>query len=163
MVAHYRKVLGRIANTPNEPLEKTQTPLAISLTGFKQCVETAYPNPKTRYNVCGYGSKYAHILEMGNASELASLSYTKRQAVIKALSALAKYSGKNKNWVEIRQIHGLMWTDAQAESLAAFEKITSATDNPDTMINWVKGAKRILAPRYFDVIPFGLHAVLRPR
>ncbi|MGC2426105.1 MAG: hypothetical protein WA421_03650, partial [Nitrososphaeraceae archaeon] len=95
-------------------------------------------NPSSSRNRLNYARDYAHILQIGNASELLELSNDKRIHIMKSLSALAKYIGCYDKWQQIRQRFQLKWSNN--DSVQAFASIFTNEKDLDHMIVWLKNA-----------------------
>ena len=67
-----------------------------------------------------YAKQFAHILDMNNAYNLLQSSADKRIHAMKALSCLAKYTGRYDQFLLLRQRYNLKWSTG-TEKLDAFE------------------------------------------
>ncbi len=114
-----------------------------------------------------YAKKYASVLTDFNAQPLLELSPEKRKHVMKALACLSKYSGCYDKWKAMKERYALKWSNGGDEAaLTAFERITSETDNIDSMLAWLKKALEVLSspPEYSgnNILRFNVLTGLRP-
>jgi hypothetical protein len=76
---------------------------------------------KTAEDRLRYSKQYGKVLETGNASDLLHLQPDKRIHAMKALSSLAKFTGKYDVWLQLRQRYNLKWSTG-TEKIDAFER-----------------------------------------
>ena len=117
-------------------------------------------NPSSSRNRLNYARDYAHILQIGNASELLELSNDKRIHIMKSLSALAKYIGCYDKWRQIRQRFQLKWSNN--DSVQAFASIFTNEKDLDHMIVWLKNACSTIPQDYANILIFNTLTGLRP-
>jgi hypothetical protein len=97
-----------------------------------------------------YAKQFAHVLETGNASDLLKIQQPdKRIHAMKALSCLAKYTGKYDLWLQIRQRYNLKWTSG-TESLDALTRFFDDSKSLDTMLQWLRQVRQELPKSYSD-------------
>jgi hypothetical protein len=84
---------------------------------------------------------------------LLSAPPNKRIHVMKALSSLARFSGKTDQWKAIRQKYGLTWSTG-TEQLDAFNRFFSNEKSLDKMIESLKQALQVLPKVYGDILLF---------
>lgn len=82
-------------------------------------------NEKTAEDRMRYAKQFTHVLETGNASELAQLKPDKRIHAMKALSNLAKFTGRYDNWLQLRQRYSLNWSMAQRNWMHSQDSLTT--------------------------------------
>jgi hypothetical protein len=104
---------------------------------------------KTAEDRLRYAKQYAHVLMPGpngqDTGSLFQLSPNKRIHIQKALSCLARFTGKTELWAQIRKTYGLTWSTG-TEQLTAFTRFFDDSKDLDTMLRWLK--KRC---RYYPV------------
>jgi hypothetical protein len=57
-----------------------------------------------------YAKRFVSVLTNGDGSSLVQLSPNKRIHVMKALSSLARFTGRQDVWLAIRKRYGLQWS-----------------------------------------------------
>jgi hypothetical protein len=100
-----------------------------------------------------YAKQYASIL-IGNVDSniLNQLSPNKRIHIMKALSSLARFTGKTEEWRQIRQQYQLSWsTNRETRCLSKF---FDSSKDLDTMIGWLKQALQQLPADYANFLLF---------
>jgi len=109
---------------------------------------------KTAEDRYRYSKQFYNILQNGDASTLMQLPANKRIHVQKALSCLARYTGKTEQWSQLRKTYGLTWTTGN-EQLDAFSRFFSE-DNIDLekMIEWLREARQRIPKIYSDFYLF---------
>ena len=100
------------------PLQKTEAASQF-WRGFYQQYLLQRMTPKTAEDMLRYAKQFGSILQTGDATILLQVPPNKRIHVMKALSALAKFTGQTDNWRVIRQKYGLQWSTG-TEKLDAF-------------------------------------------
>ena len=110
-------------------------------------------NEKTAEDRMRYAKQFTHVLETGNASELAQLKPDKRIHAMKALSNLAKFTGRYDNWLQLRQTLFAKLVDG-TEKLNAFARFFDDHNTLDTMIQWLRQAIQELPKSYLDFFVF---------
>jgi len=75
-----------------------------------------------------YAKKYSHFLLKRDFSELNTFSNCKRNHVLKALSALAKFLGMYEEFKGLMKSYGLKWSSVKAEDLI-ISRLTNANGN----------------------------------
>ena len=108
---------------------------------------------KTAEDRLRYAKLYSHKLETGNVQELLQLSPDKRIHAMKAISCLAKYTGKYDRWLQLRQRYGLKWTSGN-EALATLERFFDDNKTLDAMMQWLNQARQALPKAYGDTLLF---------
>jgi hypothetical protein len=103
--------------------------------------------PKTAEDRMRYSKQYASILANGDVHSLLSAPPNKRIHIMKALSSLARFTGRSNLWRQIRQRHGLQWSTG-TEKLDAFTRFFDDSKDLDTMIGWLKEAIQVLPANY---------------
>jgi hypothetical protein len=104
---------------------------------------------KTAEDRLRYAKQYGKVLETGNASDLLNLQPDKRIHAMKALSNLAKFTGKFDVWLQLRQRYNLKWSTG-IEKLVAFERFFDDSKTLDTMLQWLRQAIQELPKSYSD-------------
>jgi hypothetical protein len=72
---------------------------------------------------------------------------------MKALSALARYTGQQDNWQQIRGQHGLHWSTG-TEKVDAFTRFFDDSKDLDTMLQWLREALQVLPSDYANFFLF---------
>jgi hypothetical protein len=108
---------------------------------------------KTAEDRIRYARSYRRILLDGDASEVLQVPPNKRIHVMTALSALARYKGKQDSWRAIRQRYGLQWSTG-TEKLDAFTRFFDDTKDLDTMLRWLKEAMKSVRTDYANFFLF---------
>ena len=101
------------------------------------------------------------ILLTGDLGRLLTMSDGQKRHTMKALSSLSKFLGCYDSWHAAVKRHGVKWASPNA-SMLAFEKITSDTENVDSMLQWLKSALRTLPKDYGQILRFNTLTGLRP-
>ena len=109
--------------------------------------------PKTAEDRLRYAKQFGSILQTGDATILLQVPPNKRIHAMKALSALARFTGQTDNWRVIRQKYGLQWSTG-TEKLDAFTRFFDDSKDLDTMIGWLKEALQVLPPSYANFFLF---------
>jgi intergrase/recombinase len=100
-----------------------------------------------------YAKQYGRVLETGNAAGLLSLQPDKRIHAMKALSNLAKFTGKYDVWLQLRQRYNLKWSTG-TEKLDAFERFFDDNKTLDTMLQWLRQVRQELPKSYSNFFVF---------
>jgi hypothetical protein len=109
--------------------------------------------PNTAEDRLRYAKQYASVLSSGIPYDLLQLSPHKRIHAMKALSSLARFTGRQSVWQMMRQRYGLQWSTG-TEKLDAFARFFDDSKNLDTMIGWLKEAIRALPKPYANFLLF---------
>jgi intergrase/recombinase len=86
-----------------------------------------------------YAQQYAECLFSGDLSKIRELPDSKRPNVLKALSALAKFTGRYEAWKAAVRNFGLRWIGTNASDV--FINRLSRTSDSEDVWNWIKEAK----------------------
>jgi intergrase/recombinase len=105
-----------------------------------------------------YSKKYSHFLLKRDFSELNTFSNCKRNHVLKALSALAKFLGMYEEFKGLMKSYGLKWSSVKAEDLI-ISRLTNANGN-STIFKWISEVKSEL-PKLEVFLDFVLVSGLR--
>jgi hypothetical protein len=109
--------------------------------------------PKTAEDRLRYAKHFSMVLQTCDATPLLQLSPNKRIHSMKALSALARYTGQQDNWQQIRRQHGLHWSTG-TEKVDAFTRFFDDTKDLDTMLQWLREALQVLPSDYANFFLF---------
>jgi hypothetical protein len=109
--------------------------------------------PKTAEDRLRYAKQYASVLQGHNVSLLLQVAPNKRIEIMKALSALARYTGHQDIWQQIRRQHALQWS-TDTEKIDAFTRFFDDSKDLDTMLRWLKEALQVLPPDYANFLLF---------
>jgi intergrase/recombinase len=114
--------------------------------------------PNTAEDRLRYAKQYASVLLFKGdctigTEQLLQLSPNKRIHVQKALSCLARFTGKTELWTQIRKTYGLTWTTG-TEQLDAFTRFFSNDNSLDKMIESLKQARQVLPKAYSNILLF---------
>ena len=108
---------------------------------------------KTAEDRLRYAKRYASVLFSGISENLLQVSPNKRIHVMKALSSLARYTGQQDTWRQMRQQYGLQWSTG-TEKIDAFTRFFDDTRDLDTMLQWLKEAIAMLPTDYANFFLF---------
>ena len=103
--------------------------------------------PKTAEDRLRYAKQFGYLLHQCEAASLLQLSPNKRIHVMKALSALARFTGRSDVWQHLCQRYQLSWSTG-TEKIDAFTRFFDSSKDLDTMIGWLREAIQVLPPRY---------------
>jgi hypothetical protein len=110
--------------------------------------------PKTAEDRIRYAKQFAMVvLERGDAAALLNAPPNKRIHIMKAISSLARYTGRQDTWQQIRRQHGLQWSTG-TEKIDAFTRFFDSSKDLDTMIGWLKEAMQVLPKAYANFFLF---------
>jgi Archaeal phage integrase len=108
-----------------------------------------------------YAKDYSYVLSESNANSLLLLSNEKRIHVMKALTALSKYTGCYDRWKNIMHRYQLKWSSEG--TVEAFNDVMmNDTCNYSSMLNWLKEALSKLSSSYGNILFFNALTGLRP-
>jgi intergrase/recombinase len=108
---------------------------------------------KTAEDRLRYSKQYGKVLETGNASDLLHLQPDKRIHAMKALSSLAKFTGKYDVWLQLRQRYNLKWSTG-TEKIDTFERFFDDSKTLDTMLQWLRQVRQDLPKSYSNFFMF---------
>jgi hypothetical protein len=80
---------------------------------------------------------YGYMLDTGDAKELLQLSPVCRIAAMKALSCLAKFSGRYDAFQQLKTRYNLKWTTG-TEKIEAFQRLFDEDKTMDKMVQYLK-------------------------
>ena len=107
---------------------------------------------KTAGDRISYAKQYAHIFWSG-PDQLLQFSPNKRIHIMKAMSSLARFTGRAELWRQMRQQHGLQWSTG-TEKIDAFTRFFDDSRSLDTMLQWLKEALRALPSQHANLLLF---------
>jgi hypothetical protein len=108
---------------------------------------------KTALERVRYAKQHVRVLQTRDASSLLQLSPDNRINAMKALSSLAKYTGLQNEWKEIRQQYGLTWSTG-TEKIDAFTRFFDDSHSLDKMLHWLREAVQVLPSKYGNLLIF---------
>jgi Archaeal phage integrase len=108
---------------------------------------------KTAEDRIRYAKQYASVLQGQQLTLLMQVPPNKRIHIMKALSALARYTGTQSDWLAIRQQYGLQWSTG-TEKIDAFTRFFDDTKDLDTMLRWLKEAIKSVRTDYANFFLF---------
>lgn len=111
-------------------------------------------NERTAEDRMRYAKQFDKALITGNVQQLSQLSPDKRIHVMKALSNLAKFSGRYDSWMQIRQHFNLKQTSGN-ESLQSFDHFFKDELNYNVMLQHVSKLIQKLPSAHANYIKFG--------
>jgi hypothetical protein len=117
-------------------------------------------NVTTANDRINYAKKYYYVLLRSDPSDIISLSFNKRAHIMKALTALSKFTGDYHIWQDMISHYNLKWSSG--DSLQLYQELVSEKTSLSTMMSWVKDAISILPQRYYNIIIFNTLTGLRP-
>jgi hypothetical protein len=109
--------------------------------------------PKTAEDRIRYAKQFAMVLQSNNVGLLQQLPPNKRIHIMKAISSLARYTGQQDTWCQIRQQYGLQWSTG-TEKLDAFTRFFDDSKDLHTMIGWLKEALKVMPSNYSNFFLF---------
>jgi intergrase/recombinase len=130
------------------------------LPGFKSYLLSQNLERKTALELYRYGSQYNHVINTGDASNLLTLSDSKRRHVMKGLTAYSKWIGKYDKWQKIKSKYQIKWSNGISNNLL-FHNIIDNTDT-DKMTEWVIQMINDF-PRFSNILRFNIMTGLRPQ
>jgi intergrase/recombinase len=139
-----------------KPQEHIITPYNIDWKNFKNYLYNKY-SKNWAYLCFRYALKYHELIN--NLSELETFNNDKRNNVLKALIALAKYHGFYREFKERIKDFGIKWT--HSSSIDSFLRIFS--NNNKNILVWYHKAIDILNDECSTYLKFQLMSGLRPR
>lgn len=89
------------------------------------------------------------------------MSGEKRIHIMKAMAALARFTGEVPAWQEIKQRYNLTWTTG-TEKLDALQRFFDDSKSLDSMLQWVRDALKILPAQMGQAIRWCILTGLRP-
>ena len=117
-------------------------------------------NRTTSNDRINYAKKYYYILLNNDPSEILSLSFHKRIHIMKALTALSKFTGNYHVWQDMINHYNLKWSSG--DSLQLFHDMVNEKTSFSTMLDWVKSTISKLPEPYYNIILFNTLTGLRP-
>ena len=72
---------------------------------------------------------------------------------MKAMSSLARFTGRAELWRQMRQQHGLQWSTG-TEKIDAFTRFFDDSRSLDTMLQWLREALRALPSQHANLLLF---------
>jgi hypothetical protein len=137
----------------NAALQKTEAALQFSSWQQFQQYLLQRMTAKTAEDRLRHAKQYSGVLKTGDATALLQVPPNKRIHIMKALSALARYTGNQDTWRTIRQRYGLQWSTG-TEKIDAFTRFFDDSKDLDTMMGWLKEALHVLPARYANFFLF---------
>ena len=129
----------------------------VNWASFKEFLVTTCSERVARGRV-RYARKFCHCLLKRDFSELNTLSDSKRNHVLKALSGLAKFLGMYEEFKGLVKAYGLKWKTGNAEDLI-ISRLIKANGNND-VLKWIRKVKARL-PKLDLFLDFVLASGLR--
>jgi hypothetical protein len=109
---------------------------------------------KTAEDRLRYSKQYASILtSVSIPTELLQLPPNKRIHIMKALSSLARYTGRSDIWRQIIQRYQLSWSTG-TEKVDAFTRFFDNGKSLDVMLQWLREAICALPSQYANLLLF---------
>jgi hypothetical protein len=108
--------------------------------------------PKTAEDRMRYAKRNATVFWSG-PDQLLQLKPDKRIHAMKALSCLAKFTGKYDQWMQLRQRYGLKWTSG-SELLDTLSRFSDDSKTLDAMIEWLRQSRQSLPREFGDALLF---------
>ena len=108
---------------------------------------------KTAADRLRYAKQYYAVIQNVDSNILNQLTPNKRIHIMKALSCLARFTGRAEQWRQIRQQYQLSWSTG-TEKLDAFTRLFDESRSLDTMLQWLKEALRCLPCKYGNLLLF---------
>lgn len=109
-----------------------------------------------------YAKKYCHVLyDKKEQCQLLQMTGDKRIHVMKAMAALARFTGHVPAWQEIKRRYNLTWSTGN-EKLDAFQRFFDDGKSLDSMLQWVRDALKVLPAQMGEAIKWNTLTGLRP-
>ena len=108
---------------------------------------------KTAEDRIRYAKQFGSVLQTSDATILLQVPPNKRIHVMKALSALARFTGQYNRWRSIVEQYQLSWSTG-TEKLDAFTRFFDDTKDLDTMLRWLKEAIKSVRTDYANFFLF---------
>ena len=128
--------------------------------GFETFIKKNYRTHTAKCRLI-HAKRYSNILIQGEARDLMVFSSDKRIHIMKALSALSKYSGYYERWKSIIKSHQLKWSSPDRDFV--FQGIINREQEFDKMVKWFKMAYAELPENYGNILLYDILVGLRPR
>jgi hypothetical protein len=133
-----------------------------NLSSFREWLAAQGKRKWTVREIVIFAKRFGHVLETGDASELAALSPANRKHALSALASLSKYQGRYE-WLRLRQRYDLKWSrGGGADSIQYFERIFNDELTFDVMLQRVKEMIQNLPVHMGNIIKFNCLTGLRP-
>jgi intergrase/recombinase len=107
-----------------------------------------------------YARNYGRVLDTEDASELLTISSSKRRHAMEALAALSKYRGCYNQWKQLTERYQLKWSDK--DSFDAFVSIMDEKNSYSAMIGWLKEVYQKIPTGYANILMYATLVGLRP-
>lgn len=134
--SHSNSEAGRVGFEPTtSSLEET----AQSWIKFREWLKKKNLNPKYESTLFNYAQAYSDCLFKRDLSRVAELSDSLRPNILKALAALAKFSGRYDDWKGLVTSYGLTWVGRSKDDV--FIDRLNKVENPGEVWEWVKRVK----------------------
>jgi hypothetical protein len=111
---------------------------------------------KTAEDRMQYAKRYVDILANNNGNacnQLLSAPPNKRIHIMKALSSVARFTGRSEQWRQMRQQYQLSWSTG-TEKIDAFTRFFDDGKSLDVMLSWLHEALRVLPSKYANLLLF---------
>jgi len=90
-------------------------------------------------NLFNYAQQFSDCLFSGDLTKVRDLKDSKRPNVLKALSALAKFTGKYEDWKALLRNYGLSWVGRNSDDII-IDRLTK-TEDPNEVWEWIRQVK----------------------
>ena len=125
-------------------------PMTFSLEGNWQGTAENWNNfrehlKKQKYNrtwestLFNYAQQYSDCLFKNDFSKIQSLPDGQRSNAVKALAALAKFTGRYSDFKQLREDYAIKW-GGRSKTDVFIDRLTS-TENPEEIWNWIRQVK----------------------
>jgi hypothetical protein len=112
---------------------------------------------KTAEDRMQYAKRYLDILannNNGNAcNELLSATPNKRIHIMKALSSVARFTGRSEQWRQMPHQYQLSWSTG-TEKIGAFTRFFDDSRSLDVMLQWLREGVSALPSNYANLLLF---------
>jgi intergrase/recombinase len=128
--------------------------------GFRSWLVSQDKTKVTVKNTVNYAKRFSHILDIGDASSLLTLSQRNKHHAMSALANYAKYTGRYDQFLQLIQRYNLKWS--KGGSLQYFERFFHNKElSFEAMLSKVKQMIKVLPPFMGQIIKFGVLTGLR--
>ncbi len=121
-------------------------PMTFSLEGagfwnkFREWIDKKNYNRRYSTTVFNYAQRYAKSLGTKDLSAVRDLPDSMRPNVLKALSALAKFSGRYEEWIQLMSNYDISWVGRSKDDIF-IDRLNNVQDSEEIW-NWIRSVKK---------------------
>ncbi|HJU34756.1 MAG TPA: hypothetical protein VJ695_06520 [Nitrososphaera sp.] len=145
---------GHRLNSESEEWSITTPTIIIDWQQFHQFLLQRM-TAKTAEDRIQYAKRYVEILANNRnaCNQLLSATPNKRIHIMKALSSVARFTGRSDQWRQMRQQYQLSWSTG-TEKMDAFTRFFDDSRSLDVLLQWLREAIQVLPSRYANLLLF---------